>query len=275
MRARGVLPSRASVAGALALAVAISLATPAYAQQGGADAEAKALFQAGRVAFGEGRFDSALNYFRQAYQLSPRPALLYNIGSAADRLRRDAEALAAFEQYLEQVPDAENRAEVEARIKVLREATAPQPVPALAPTPTAPGPAATQPPVEAMPPAEATAPPPPEPEPATAPEGRGSELAPWIVIGVSGAVLVTGGVMLALAMSDISTVENAADGTRWAEIRDAHDRAPTLSGLGIGLAAAGAAGVAVGAMWLGMNDGNGAEIRLGLYPGGVQVGGKL
>ena len=84
------------------------------------DAEAQALFHAGRVAFTDGRFDDALGYFRRSYELSQRPALLYNIGNAADRLQREPEALEAFERYLELQPEAPNAREVEGRIRVLR-----------------------------------------------------------------------------------------------------------------------------------------------------------
>lgn len=85
------------------------------------DAEGRGLFEAGRAAFTDGRYEDALDYFDRAYALSHRSALLYNIGSANDRLRRDAEALAAFEQYVRELPEAPNVREVEARIRVLRE----------------------------------------------------------------------------------------------------------------------------------------------------------
>lgn len=85
------------------------------------DAEARALFEAGRVAFGDGRFEDALAHFQRSHELSGRPELLYNIGTTADRLRREAEALEAFEGYLAAVPDAPNRREVEGRLRVLRE----------------------------------------------------------------------------------------------------------------------------------------------------------
>ena len=84
------------------------------------EAEARALFEAGRNAFEDGRFDAALQRFTEAYALSHRPELLYNIGQAADRLRHDAEAVRAFEQYLELVPDAPNRRRVELRLEALR-----------------------------------------------------------------------------------------------------------------------------------------------------------
>ncbi len=88
---------------------------------GNHDAQAHALFDEGRAAFAQGRFEDALRLFRQAYRLSSRPELLYNIGSAADRLRRDREALQAFQAYLDRAPpDAASRAEVQRRIEVLQ-----------------------------------------------------------------------------------------------------------------------------------------------------------
>lgn len=101
--------------------------------------EAKALFTAGRAAFDAGRFADALRHFEQAYEMSQRPALLYNIGLAHDRLRSDEKALAAFEAYLAALPEAPNRAEVETRAQALRDAIArdeqaPAPVPTAAET---------------------------------------------------------------------------------------------------------------------------------------------
>jgi hypothetical protein len=86
-----------------------------------ADREARTLFEQGRVAFDEGRYRDAWDYFHRAYQLSKRPKLLYNVGQSADRLRMDREALKAFKLYLKKVPDADNRKEVEARVKALEE----------------------------------------------------------------------------------------------------------------------------------------------------------
>lgn len=88
----------------------------------GRDAEARGLFEAGRAAFDQGRYPDALGYFDRAYQLSRRAQLLYNIGQVHDRLRHDEEALQAFQQYLKQVPGAENRVEVQHRIEALRQA---------------------------------------------------------------------------------------------------------------------------------------------------------
>ncbi len=113
------------------LSVAGGAAPVARAQEGdppsgsqGLDEEARALFTAGSTAFDNARYEEALGYFQRAYELSHRSALLYNIGIAADRLRRDREALGAFEQFLEETPEHPRRRDVEVRVEVLRRAVA-------------------------------------------------------------------------------------------------------------------------------------------------------
>ena len=86
------------------------------------DEEARALFSAGNTAFDAGRFEDALGYFQRAYELSHRPVLLYNIGITADRLRRDDQALTAFEQFVAELPEHPHHAEVLARVRALRTA---------------------------------------------------------------------------------------------------------------------------------------------------------
>jgi tetratricopeptide (TPR) repeat protein len=109
--------------------VATSSPASAQAEQGSAgaettkaeqDREARFLFEAARSAYDAGRYEDALTSFQRAYELSQRPALLYNVGQAADRLRKDEIALDAFERYVQALPDAENRPAVEERIRVLR-----------------------------------------------------------------------------------------------------------------------------------------------------------
>lgn len=95
------------------------------------------LFEAARVAYAAGRFEDSLGYFQRAYEMSNRPVLLYNIGSAADKLRRDAVALDAFRRYLEAMPTAENREEVTSRIQVLEQVVSAEQAHAV-PTVTAP-----------------------------------------------------------------------------------------------------------------------------------------
>ena len=71
--------------------------------------------------------------FEQAYALSRRPGLLYNMAICADRLRRDDDAIRWFEDYLRETPsEAPNRVDatqrhdalVAARARRTREAEA-------------------------------------------------------------------------------------------------------------------------------------------------------
>ncbi len=84
------------------------------------DEAARLTFLSARDAFAKGDYELALSRFKQAYELSPRPALLFNIGTTLDRLRRDEEALATFEKYLAEAPNAPDRPQVEARMRSLR-----------------------------------------------------------------------------------------------------------------------------------------------------------
>lgn len=85
------------------------------------DSAARELFFAGRAAFEAGRYTDALVSFERAYELSDRPELLFNIAHTLDRLRRDDDAIRAFESYLATTPPDGQRAQVEARLEILRE----------------------------------------------------------------------------------------------------------------------------------------------------------
>lgn len=108
----------------------VALAAPASAQDAQPDQDAQAAendrvarraFEAGRQAFAAGDYETALIRFREAYELSHRSELLYNIAQSLDRLRRDEETLQTLRQYLQEVPSSRSRAEVEARIRVLEQ----------------------------------------------------------------------------------------------------------------------------------------------------------
>lgn len=88
--------------------------------------EARALFDAGRVAFAEGRFEDALRRFQGAHEASGHPELLYNVAMCLERLQRDEEALGALRAYLEQAPDSPLRGNVEGRIEGLERSVAEQ-----------------------------------------------------------------------------------------------------------------------------------------------------
>ena len=228
-----VAPGRVAWWGGLVFAVlvmaALGLAPAASAQ--GSDDEARALYSAGEIAYNEGRFQSALEYFQRAYELSSRPALLYNIGSAAERVRQDDVALAAFEQYLTEVPEAPNRAAVQARIEILRAAIAER---------------AARP--EVTPDEEPDA----EPEQEVAgsapgaSEDSGGSVVPWIMVGAGGGVAVLGAVFVGLGFKDAGTVTDAPQGSDWSSVSGAYDRAPRRQAIGFALVGVGVAAAVTG-----------------------------
>ncbi len=113
--------------------------------------------------------------------------------------------------------------------------------------------------------------------PSESPESeKSADLLPWIVLGSSGVVAVTGTVMLLLALDDKSSVENAGDGVLLEEIEDAHDRVPIFSTLGAVLLGAGIAGAAVGIVLLSTGGPSEEEPSvLALTPNGLSLRGSL
>jgi tetratricopeptide (TPR) repeat protein len=99
--------------------------TPAPQPAPGDDAkraEAKALYEKGLSHYNLGEFDLAVKAFREAYAVSAKPGLLFNIAQSF-RLKKDYEQATYFYQtYLRLQPDAPNRTDVEARIKEMQEA---------------------------------------------------------------------------------------------------------------------------------------------------------
>ncbi|HJL18577.1 MAG TPA: tetratricopeptide repeat protein [Sandaracinaceae bacterium LLY-WYZ-13_1] len=97
--------------------------TPPVADQAERDERARILFEAARVHFDAGRYEEALPEFEEAYELSGRAALLYNVGVTRERLGDHTGALEAFEAFLEsgeEVPGM-SRERLEARVEALRE----------------------------------------------------------------------------------------------------------------------------------------------------------
>lgn len=216
--------------------------------------EARALFQAGQVAYDDGRFEDAQEHFQRSYELSGRAELLYNIGLAADRARNDKEALEAYEAFIERLPDSPHARRARNRIRALRQL------------------------VEAEGGEESEA-----SSSAAAPEREDSSVlplegsAPFLVLGGGAAALIAGGVLVGLAVADVETVEYAAPGTRWSEVADAYDRSEPLSIVGFLLLGAGTAMSAAGLAWALLEpDGEGApraELQIG--PGSLSVRGTF
>jgi len=87
-------------------------------------------------------------------------------------------------------------------------------------------------------------------DPSAAPVERSASVAPWVVLAVSTAVVIAGGVLLGMAASDIATVENADTRTSWSSIESEYDRAPIRSGTGFALVGLGTVGIGIGIGWM-------------------------
>jgi len=224
-------------------------------------AEAKEAFALGTAAYADGEFERALASFRKAYELTSSPDLLYNIAAVSDRLRRDEEAVAAYAGYLEAPPESADREHVESRIAVLRDAIEARERAALDAEIEARRAA-----VEAAAKVKAE-------RPLTEYVGPGP--GPWITIGVSGAALATGAVLLGLGQRDQKEVENAPAGSSYSMVQEMADRGPRLSKAGVALMAVGGAGIIGGVIWrlTGGHEESIPELIIG--PAGISVRGAF
>lgn len=89
---------------------------PAVAQS---DDLAKGHYMAGQAYYNQARYAEAVREFQEAYRLSPKPALLYNIAQAYERMGKIDDAIAHLKKYLAAAPDASDRTAVEERLKNL------------------------------------------------------------------------------------------------------------------------------------------------------------
>jgi tetratricopeptide (TPR) repeat protein len=228
---------------ALALALA-TLATAGMAAAQTREQQARSHFEAGRTAYEAGRFEEALEQFRAAYEAAPRPLLLYNVGQAADRLRRDDEALEAFDAFLAAVgPNDPNYAPIEARVRAIRAARA-----AHGDVPPA-GPAG----------------------------GREPSVVPWIIAGAGLALVGAGLPMILVASADAEAVNTAPPGSSWSDYESAANDAGPLSIAGQVMIYVGAAAIAGGLVWgiIDLTSGGGSDTALVIGPGGVAVRGSF
>lgn len=260
----------AALASLLVLAALLVLASGAHAeaQELAADQqeEARGLFDAARAAFAAGRYEDALDYFERSYEITHLPEILYNIGHTAERVRHDERALAAFEQYLELVPAAEERAAIESRIRVLRASVEERRRNEEAQRRERARGEASQ--------AGALARAEPDPTPtSTRPRSSPSE-AGWVVLGVGGAVAVGGAVLLGVGSARADEVRSASEGTPWPEVRQAYADADAFAIAGGVLLGVGAAAIAVGAVW-GIVDLGGADAAVAIGPGRLELRGSF
>ncbi|MEM7137222.1 MAG: hypothetical protein AAF500_11620 [Myxococcota bacterium] len=224
-------------------------------------ARAKKAFAAGTRAYENGDFEAALARFRQAYKLTKSPDLLYNIATVSDRMRRDVDALNAYEGYISARPNSPDREHVQGRIEVLRAAIEARERAALDAEIEAQRAA-----LEAVEKVKAE-------RPLTHYVGPGA--GPWITIAVGGAAMVTGAVFIGLGQRDQNSVSDAPAGSSFTEFEDMADRGPRRTKTGIALLGVGAAGVLGGVIWQ-LTGGREEEIpELSIGPTGISVRGKF
>lgn len=204
------------------------------------ESEARSHFDAGYAYFQEARYDDALREFERAYELSPRPALLFNMSQCYERLGRLDEAIRYLEQFISTTPPPADRAFQERRLSNLRArqesgtTDTTEPVELIAPdsardvvSPTPESQQASEPPHEES-----------EIEAPHASSGRGLAYA---FLGVGAAGLITTGVAGGLALSEKSRLQTdcGSAGCPESETTSLRTRALVADiGLGVGIAGA-------------------------------------
>ena len=93
--------------------------SPARRQQRGGKKAARPHYEKGASEYNLGHFAEAIGEFEKAYEQDPAPILLFNIAQAHRQSGNNERAAFFYRRYLEQEPNADNRPEVERRIKDL------------------------------------------------------------------------------------------------------------------------------------------------------------
>lgn len=213
-----------------AWALSSLLLLPALASAQGADdleQDARLHFELGTRAYERGEFTSAADAFAEAYRLSGRPALLYNMYVAHRDAQLREEAAEDLRRYLREAGEIPNRARLEVILAQLEAELAGQPPP--------PAPRAAR--AETRP----------------SPSGGGGDPAgPIVVTAIGAAVLVASAVTGGLAIARNGELSDACPGDVCADAsaRSIQSDVETLSITTDILWPVGAVAAAVGLIWL-------------------------
>lgn len=159
------------------IAVVCALGADAHAD---AKAEAAAAYGEGQKLYDAGAYEQAAERFRAAHALDPDPVYLFNTGQALRFAKRCSAAVVFYRQFLDAVPEAPNRADVESYLASCAE------------------PPKSDPPVQQPPPPT----PPPKPKP------RASARIFGIAAGAVGIAAIGAGVYYT---RDVGTIEDRID----------------------------------------------------------------
>lgn len=216
---------------ALALGLLALVAAPPAARAD--DEVAKKYYELGRTLYSRSDYEGAIKQFEEAYRLSRKPDLLYNIARSHEALGQYEKAIEVYRTYLTTQPPAA-QGEVSARIANMERLAERQ-----------------------------------RRERESAPAPRRSSLPGWLTVGAGGALLATGAAFAGLAMSRKSQVEERiAAGADYASFADLDSQGRRFQTAGIALLAAGGAVAATGVVLLVLRSRSGAagERRAWLAP---------
>jgi tetratricopeptide (TPR) repeat protein len=218
---------------------------------------ARGHYEKGLTHYNLGEFEQAVTEFKQAYELSNAPGLLFNIAQAYRAKEDYKQALHFYHTYLRLVPGAPNRADVEARIADLERLQEEKQRVAQAPPRDPITPEKAGPTTEPAPSHEETRPlMPAQTTPAQSPPevvvdtqgvrsaARTKKLAGLVTAG-AGVALVATGVVFGLSAS--SSADDLAGTTRWTPAAQSkYDDGDSASTRAVVLMVAGAAAVVTG-----------------------------
>jgi tetratricopeptide (TPR) repeat protein len=104
---------------ATALLASLLLCSPLLRAQ---DSElAETHFKAASSYYNQGKYEKALEEFKEAYRLMPLPEVTYNMAQCYERLGQLDQAITSYEKYIEEKPDAKDLQAVKEKIASLRE----------------------------------------------------------------------------------------------------------------------------------------------------------
>jgi len=98
----------------VAASLMVPAAAPAEPKADTRTVEARTRFKAGSQLYKQARYREAIIEFEAAYQLKPHGVLHFNLAQCHEKLGDIPKALRAYRQYLREVPQADDRATVQA-----------------------------------------------------------------------------------------------------------------------------------------------------------------
>lgn len=242
--------------------------------------EAKAAFKQGRAAFDAGDYQTAITHWKQSYADDcTAHALLYNIALAYEGLDDASQAVVFHKAYLDRQKDAADREQVLQRIESLerqiaenegeKSATSQQTTsePTVEQTATDGGP--TQPNTQGSGSVK-----PVNMQDVSTKSDESSHpapIAPWVMVGVGGAVMVASGVLLGIGANDVSDAEakcpnrKCESGSKTIQEGNTGLTMMMVGGLGLGV---GAVAVVGGLTWyfVAKPSSNGRRAATTVYP---------